>query len=186
MSEHNFDQCIFWLYYTRGLLQAKLKHHNNAIDSFTASIDAKNYSQLLMDNIELAKEELTNHKQILKTAERTIANKASSGDDLAIKAASIKLADKYKQVIAFFEELLNNKSDITPLDFNSMFDVPSCDNESQNTRLQYGYAHYHKGLSQTAIDKKKAAVESFNIVNKLLPNFTAPYIQKANIFKEQK
>ena len=37
----NFDQCIFWLYYARGLLQAKLKHHSDAISSFAACIDSK-------------------------------------------------------------------------------------------------------------------------------------------------
>ena len=57
MNHQHFYQCIFWLYYTRGLLQAKLKHHNDAIGSFTASIDTKNYAQVLMGNLELAKEE---------------------------------------------------------------------------------------------------------------------------------
>ena len=186
MSKKNYNNCIFWLYYAKGLLHAKLKQHNDAIASFTASLDAKNYAQVLINNTDFAREELTNHKQILKVAERNLANKSNSSANLSIKSASVKLADKYKQVITFFEQLLNNNGNITPLNFVSMFDIPLSDNDNQNTKLQYGYSHYQKGLSQAAIDKKKEAVESFNTVNKLLPNFTAPYIQKANIFKEQK
>ena len=135
--------------------------------------------------MEFAKEELTNHRQILKTAERNIAGRSNSTADLSIKISATKLAEKYKQVIRFFEQLLNGDENIKPLDFGSMFDIIFY-NDNQDVRLQYGYAHYQKGLSQAAIDKKKEAVESFNIVNKLLPNFTAPYLQKAHIFKEQK
>lgn len=98
----------------------------------------------------------------------------------------VKLADKYKQVILFYEQLLNNKEDITSLDFVSMFDIPLGNNYSQNARLQYGYAHYHKGLCQVELDKQKEAIESFNIANKLLPDFCVPYIRKANIYKEQR
>lgn len=180
-----FEVSVYWLYYARGLLQAKLKHHSDAISAFSACLDAKNYSQLLMNNIELAKEELTNHKQILRTAKVNIAGRSNSAADLSIKASATKLVEKYKQVILFFEQLINNDEDIPPLDFGSIFDIVFY-NENQDVRLQYGYAHYQKGLSQAAIDKKKEAVESFNIVNKLLPNFCKPYLQKANIFKEQK
>ena len=182
----NFEQCIFWLYYARGLLQSKLKHYNDAISSFTASIDNKNYAQLLNGRKEFATEELTNHKQVLHTAERTIANKSNSSADIAIKANSVKLAEKYQQVINYFEGLLQNNQNTTELDFTSMFDVPVSEYDNQNTKIQYGYAHYHKGLNQIAIDKKKDAVESFNIANKLMPYFPEPFIQKAQIFKEQK
>ena len=82
----NFEQCIFWLYYARGLLQSKLKHYDDAISSFTASIDNKNYAQLLNGKKELAIEELTNHKQVLHTAEKNISNKSNSSADIAIKA----------------------------------------------------------------------------------------------------
>lgn len=181
-----FHQSVFWLYYAKGMLQAKLKQYNDAIASFTACLDAKNYAQVLMDNYDLAKDELANHMQVLKTAERNISGKSSSSADLSIKASLVKLADKYKQVILFYERILNNKADITPLDFGSMFNIPLGNNESQNTRLQYGYTHYHKGLCQVELDKQKEAIESFNIANKLLPDFCAPYIQKANIFKEQR
>lgn len=180
-----FHQSIFWLYYAKAMLQAKLKQYNDAIGSFTACLDAKNYAQVLMDNPDLAKDELANHMQVLKTAERNIAGKSSSSADLSTKATLVKLADKYKQVIMFFEQILN-KADITPLDFGSMFNIPLSNNESQNTRLQYGYTHYHKGLCQVELERQKEAIESFNIANKLLPDFCAPYIQKANIFKEQK
>ena len=179
-------QSIFWLYYARGLLQSKLKHYSDAISSFSSSLDAKNYSKVLMNNMELAKEELTNHRQILKTAERNIAGKFNSSVDLAIKANSVKLAEKYQQLINYFEELLQNSQNTTELDFTSMFDVPVSEYDNQNPKIQYGYAHYHKGLSQIAIDKKKDAVESFNATNKLLPYFAEAYIQKAYIFKEQK
>lgn len=182
----NFDQCIFWLYYARGLLQSKLKHYDDAISSFTASIDNKNYAQLLNGKKELAIEELTNHKQILHTAEKTISNKSNSSADISIKASSVKLAEKYKQVINSFEELLQNNQKETEFEFTSMFDVPVSEYDNQNPKIQYGYAHYHKGLNQIAIDKKKDAVESFNIANKLMPYFPEPFIQKAQIFKEQK
>lgn len=181
-----FHQSIFWLYYAKGMLQAKLKQHNDAISSFTACLDAKNYAQILMGNHDLAQDELANHMQILKTAEKNIANKSTSGAELSIKVSSLKIADKYKQVILFYEELLNNKQDITSLDFTSMFDIPLSNNDSQNIRLQYGYTHYHKGLCQLELDKQTEAIESFNVANKLLPDFCAPYIQKANIYKEQK
>jgi tetratricopeptide (TPR) repeat protein len=181
-----FHQSIFWLYYAKAILQAKLKQHNDAIASFTACLDAKNYAQVLMDNPDLAKNELANHTQVLKTAERNISGKSSSGSDLSTKATLVKLADKYKQVILFYEQLLHNKADITPLDFGSIFNIPLSINDSQNARLQYGYTHYHKGLCQIELKKEKEAIESFNIANKLLPDFCAPYIQKANIFKEQK
>jgi len=186
MNHQHFHQCIFWLYYSRGLLQSKLKHYEDAISSFAATLDAKNYSKILIGNVELAKEELTNHRQILKTAERNIAGKFNSSVDLAIKANSVKLADKYQQVIKYFEELLQNNQNTTQLDFTLMFDVPVSEYDNQNTKIQYGYAHYHKGLSQIAIEKKKDAVESFNIANKLMPYFPEPFIQKAQIFKEQK
>jgi tetratricopeptide (TPR) repeat protein len=186
MNYQQFHQSIFWLYYAKGMLQAKLKQHHDAIGAFTARLDAKNYAQVLMDNNDLAKDELANHMQVLKTAERNIAGKSTSGSDLSIKAASIKLADKYKQVILFYERILNNKEDITPLDFGSMFDIPLSNNDSQNIRLQYGYTHYHKGLCQIELERQKEAIESFNVANKLLPDFCAPYIQKANIYKEQK
>jgi hypothetical protein len=81
------------------MLQAKLKQHNDAIASFTACLDAKNYAQVLMDNDDLAKDELANHMQVLKAAERNIAGKSTSGAELSIKVSSVKLADKYKQVI---------------------------------------------------------------------------------------
>jgi len=180
-----FHQSIFWLYYAKAMLQAKLKQYNDAIGSFTACLDAKNYAQVLMDNLDLAKDELANHMQVLKTAERNIAGKSSSSADLSAKATLVKLVDKYKQVILFFEQILN-KADVAALDFGSMFNIPLINNESQNTRLQYGYTHYHKGLCQVEIEKQKEAIESFNIANKLLPDFCAPYIQKANIFKEQR
>lgn len=182
----NFDQCIFWLYYARGLLQSKLKYYDDAISSFAASIDNKNYAQLLVDKKELATEELTNHRQILKTAERNIAGKPNSSADISIKASSVKLAEKYKQVINSFEELLLNNQKETEFEFTSMFDVPVSEYDNQNPKIQYGYAHYHKGLNQIAIEKKKDAVESFNIANKLMPYFPEPFIQKAQIFKEQK
>lgn len=182
----NFDQCIFWLYYARGLLQSKLKHYDDAISSFTSSINNKNYAQLLMNKKELATEELTNHKQVLHTAEKTISNKSNSSADIAIKASSVKLAEKYKQVINAFEELLENNQKETEFEFTSMFDVPVSEYDNHNTKIHYGYAHYHKGLNQIAIDKKKDAVESFNITNKLMPYFPEPFIQKAQIFKEQK
>ena len=181
-----FHQSIFWLYYAKAMLQAKLKQYHDAIGSFTACLDAKNYAQVLMDNNDLAKDELANHMQVLRTAESNIAGKSTSGSDLSIKAASIKLADKYKQVILFYERLLNNKDDIKPLDFGSMFNIPLGNNDSQNTRLQYGYAHYHKGLCQVEIEKQTEAIDAFNIASKLLPDFCSPYIQKANIYKEQK
>lgn len=73
-----FEVSVYWLYYARGLLQAKLKHHSDAISAFSACLDAKNYSQLLMNNMELAKEELTNHKQILRTAKVNIAGRSNS------------------------------------------------------------------------------------------------------------
>lgn len=60
-----FHQSIFWLYYAKGMLQAKLKQHNDSIASFTACLDAKNYAQVLMDNDDLAKDELANHMKIL-------------------------------------------------------------------------------------------------------------------------
>jgi tetratricopeptide (TPR) repeat protein len=186
MNHQHFHQCIFWLYYTRGLLQAKLKHHNDAIGSFTASIDTNNYAQVLMGNLELAKKELTNHRQILQSAEKTIANKSNSSSDIAIKAASVKLVEKYKQVIMFFQDILNKNDSITPLDFGLMFDIPLVENKLQNDKLQCGYAHYHKGISQIALNKQKEALKSFNEANKLLPDFCSPYIQKANIYREQK
>lgn len=68
-----FHQSIFWLYYAKGLLQAKLKQYHDAIGSFTACLDAKNYAQVLMDNDDLAKDELANHMQVLKAAERILA-----------------------------------------------------------------------------------------------------------------
>lgn len=182
----NFDQCIFWLYYARGVLQSKLRHYDDAISSFTASVDNKNYAQLLNGKKDFATEELANHKQILCTAEKTISNKSNSSADIAIKASSVKLAEKYKQVINHFEELLQNKEKVTELDFTSMFNVPVSEYDNQNTKIHYGYAHYHKGLNQIAVEKKKEAVESFNIVNKLMPYFAEPFIQKAQIFKEQK
>lgn len=182
----NFNQCIFWLYYARGQLQSKLKHYEDAISSFTASIDNKNYAQLLNGRKEFATEELANHKQILHAAEKTISNKSNSSADIAIKASSVKLAEKYKQVINYFEELLQNNQKETEFEFTSMFDVPVSEYDNQNPKIQYGYAHYHKGLNQIAIDKKKEAVESFNITNKLMPYFAEPFIQKAQIFKEQK
>ena len=74
----NFDQCIFWLYYARGVLQSKLRHYDDAISSFTASVDNKNYAQLLNGKKDFATEELANHKQILCTAEKTISNKSNS------------------------------------------------------------------------------------------------------------
>lgn len=181
-----FYQSVFWLYYAKGMLQAKLKQYNDAIASFTACLDAKNYAQVLMDNKDLAKDELANHMQVLKTAEKNISGKSSSSADLSIKATLVKLADKYKQVILFYERILNNKANVTPLDFASMFDIPLSNNDSQNARLQYGYTHYHKGLCQVELSKQKEAIDSFNIANKLLPDFCAPYIQKANILKEQK
>ena len=182
----NFDQCIFWLYYARGVLQSKLRHYDDAISSFTASVDNKNYAQLLNGKKDFATEELANHKQILCTAEKTISNKSNSSADIAIKASSVKLAEKYKQVINHFEELLQNKEKVTELDFTSMFNLPVSEYDNQNTKIHYGYAHYHKGLNQIAVEKKKEAVESFNIVNKLMPYFAEPFIQKAQIFKEQK
>lgn len=182
----NFDQCIFWLYYARGLLQSKLKHYDDAISSFTASIDNNNYAQLLMNKEDLIAEELSNHKQRLHKAEKTISNKSNSSADISIKASSVKLAEKYKQVINSFEELLQNNQKETEFEFTSMFDVPVSEYDNQNPKIQYGYAHYHKGLNQIAIDKKKDAVESFNVTNKLLPYFAEAYIQKAHIFKEQK
>ena len=182
----NFEQCIFWLYYARGVLQSKLRHYDDAISSFTASVDNKNYAQLLNGKKDFATEELANHKQILCTAEKTISNKSNSSADIAIKASSVKLAEKYKQVINHFEELLQNKEKVTELDFTSMFNVPVSEYDNQNTKIHYGYAHYHKGLNQIAVEKKKEAVESFNIVNKLMPYFAEPFIQKAQIFKEQK
>lgn len=177
---------IFWLYYARGLLQSKLKHYDDAINSFTASIDNKNYAQLLNGRRKFATEELINHKQVLHTAEKTISNKSNSSADIAIKASSVKLAEKYKQVINHFEALLQNKEKVTELAFTSMFNVPVSEYDNQNTKIQYGYAHYHKGLNQIAIKKKKGAIESFYIVNKLMPYFAEPFIQKAQIFKEQK
>ena len=86
------NHCLFWLYYAKGLLQVKLKQYNDSIYSFASSLDSKNYSRVLVRNTELAQEELSNHKQILRTIEKTIANKASSGDELAIKSAAAKLA----------------------------------------------------------------------------------------------
>lgn len=150
MNHQQFYQCIFWLYYARGLLQSKLKHHSDAISSFAATLDVKNYSKILIGNVELAKEELTNHRQILKTAERNIAGKFNSSIDLAIKANSVKLAEKYQQLINYFEELLQNSQNTTELDFTSMFDVPVSEYDNQNPKIQYGYAHYHKGLNQIA------------------------------------
>lgn len=186
MGKKNYNNCIFWLYYAKGLLHAKLKQHNDAIASFTAGLDAKKYSQVLLDNADFAKEELTNHKQILRTAERNITNKSSSSADLSMKSSSVKLVSNYRSVIALFEELLNKSDDIAFLDFSSMFDIPSSKDDSKNKRLQHGYAHYYKGLSQLNIEKIKEAIESFKIANKLLPNFCAAYIEKANIYKEQK
>jgi len=40
MNHEQFHQSIFWLYYAKGILQAKLKQHNDAIASFTACLDA--------------------------------------------------------------------------------------------------------------------------------------------------
>lgn len=183
-----FIDTVFYLYYARGSLQAKLKHYSDAISSFTASIDARNYSKVLRDDSDLAREELINHKQILKSAERSIADKSNSSADLSIKASSVKLAGKYKQIITFYEDLVTKSEIITPPDFSSMFDIPLSESRSdaESNNLQYGYAHYHKGLCQTYIDKHKEAIESFNIVNQLLPNFSPAYIQKAHIYKELK
>ena len=187
MTHQQMHQAIFWLYYGRGILQLKLKQHEDAASSFTASLDAKNYAQVLLDNDDLAQEELLNHKQIFKIAERNIANKLSSSADLSAKGAAVKLAGNYKQVIEYFALVLEGKAtEKSEIDLHSMFDVPAGNNETQNTKLQYGYAHYHKGLSQVALDKKKDAIESFNIANKLMPYFAQSYIQKAYIFKEQK
>lgn len=119
-----FEASVFWLYYSRSLLQSKLKHHSDAISSFSACLGAKNYSKVLMNNMEFAKEELTNHRQILKTAERNIAGRSNSTADLSIKISATKLAEKYKQVIRFFEQLLNGDKNIKPLDFGSIFDIP--------------------------------------------------------------
>ena len=44
ISSH-FKQSIFWLYYAKGLLQANLGQHTEAIQSFTACIDYKNDSK---------------------------------------------------------------------------------------------------------------------------------------------
>ena len=180
------DQCLFWLYYSKGLLQVKLKQYKDSISAFAASLEAKNYSKVLIRNTEIAREELANHKQILRIIEKTIANKASSGDDLSIKSASMKLVEKYKQVINLYERILNKSNNISPLDFGLMFDIPLVENKLQNEKLQYGYAYYHKGLSQLAIENQKEALKSFNESSKLLPNFCPPYIQKANIYREQK
>ena len=180
------NHCLFWLYYAKGLLQVKLKQYNDSINAFAASLDSENYSRVLVRNTELAQEELSNHKQILRTIERTIANKASSGDELSINSAAVKLAEKYKQVINLYEQLLNKVSNVGSLDFGAMFDIPLVENNTQNKKLKYGYTHYHRGLSQLATENKKEALKSFNEANKLLPEFCLPYIQKANIYREQK
>lgn len=58
MNHQQMHQAIFWLYYGRGVLQSKLKQHGDAVSSFAASLDAKNYAQVLLDNDDLAQEEL--------------------------------------------------------------------------------------------------------------------------------
>ena len=48
------------------------------------------------------------------------------------------------------------------------------------------WLYYAKAILQAELERQKEAIESFNVANKLLPDFCAPYIQKANIYKEQK
>lgn len=131
-NSNHFEQCIFWLYYTKGLLQAKLKQYNDAVQSFTASIDYSNYTKVLTSNKDLVKEEVVNHKHILRNAENTISNKARSSNDIALKYGSDELLKKYQQIIDFFEQVVINKEHLQVPEFKTMFDIPLCSDESQN------------------------------------------------------
>ena len=186
MNNTHLDQLIFWLYYAKGLLQAKLKQHNDAIGSFTASVDHRNYAKALNGNKDLVQEEIANHKQILKNAENTINNKARSSDDIVLKSGSDELLKKYQQITNFFEQVVVNQEPLQLPEFKTMFDIPLVENNIQNKKLKYGYSHYHKGLSELTIQKTKKALKSFNEANKLLPEFCLPYIQKANIYRDSK
>ena len=95
----NFKQSIFWLYYAKGLLQAKLGLHTEAIQSFSACIDYKNYAKVLTGNYDIAQQELCAHRQIFKALEKSVNNKISSSNGIGIQSKDNKLLQHYKQVM---------------------------------------------------------------------------------------
>ncbi len=177
------------MYYAKGLLQAKLGQHTEAIQSFTACIDYKNYAKILTGNYDIAQQELCSHRQALKALEKTVNTKISSSSQIALKSSSEKLLQRYELALEFFIELVNlpDKGQIinTP-NFAAMFEIPLEDDNSLNDKLQRGYAYYHKAHSQIELKQQKDALKSLDISNKLLPNFSSAYITKANIYKDQK
>ena len=185
----NFKQAIFWLYYTKGLLQTKLGQHNEAVQSFTVSIDYKNYAKIFTGNYDIAQQELCSHRQALKALEKTVNTKISSSSEIVLKSSAEKLLQRYNLALEFFIELVDlpDKGQIINIpDFAAMFEIPLEDDNNLNDKLQRGYAHYHKAHGQIKLKRQKEALRSLNMSNKLLPNFSSAYITKANIYKEQK
>jgi len=185
----NFKQSIFWLYYAKGLLQAKLGQHTEAIQSFTACIDYKNYAKILTGNYDIAQQELCSHRQVFKALEKNVNNKISSSNGIEIQSSGNKLLQQYKQVMEFFIALINlrdKEQSINIPDFATIFEIPFKNDNKLNYKLQCGYAHYNKALSQIELKRQKEALKSLNMSNKLLPDFFSAYITKANIYKDQK
>jgi tetratricopeptide (TPR) repeat protein len=188
-TSSHFKQSIFWLYYAKGLLQTKLGQHTEAVQSFTACIDYTNYAKVLTSNYDIAQQELRSHRQALKALKASVSNKINSINGIEIQSGGDKLLQQYKQVIEFFIELINLRNQDQPRnipDFAAMFEMPLTKNNSPNHELQCGYAHYNKALGHIKLKQQKEVLNSLNMSNKLLPDFSSAYITKANIYKDQK
>lgn len=183
----SFQELVFLLYYTQGLLRAKLKQHEEAVQSFVAAIDYKNYAKNISCNNELSKAELDTHQQILQAISNIVGDKLKSSNELANKAAIQALAKKYSQVIECFADLIihqDKEHTLTIPDFITMFDIIIADNTDQIDNIRLGYGYYHKALSEVKLKQYNEALASLDATIRFLPSLCAAYVEKANIYNE--
>lgn len=188
MNNNSIQDLIFWLYYSQGLLYKSLQQYKDAIESFSTSLDFQRYYAVLCEDTKSLKTELDNHKQILSRVAKKLNRGIANANELTNKSTVDKSFKQYSQITELFSNYLDNSTDndlLSTLQFGAIFDIPFTDNESQNFRLQYAYAHYNKSLTLMLSKELKQALSALDIANKLAPEFCQPYIEKANIYKEQ-
>jgi len=183
------EQLIFWVYCSQGLLYKSLQQYKDAIDSFDSALDFQQYYSVLCEDSMSLKTELDNHMQILSRVAKKLNRGIANANELTNKSAVDKSFKQYSQITELFSNYLDNSIDnelLSTVQFGAIFDISFTDNESQNFKLQCVYAHYNKALTLMLSKELKQALSALNIANKLAPEFCQPYIEKANIYKEQK
>jgi tetratricopeptide (TPR) repeat protein len=186
---NNIINLIFWVYYAQGLLYKSLQKYKEAIEAFDSALDFQQYYAVLCEDPASLKTELSTHQKILREISKSLNRKVANSNELASKNTAENALKTYDQITGLFSKELDDSIEegyLSISKFGVMFDIPFTGDEGQSFRLQCAYAHYNKALTLLLSKEAKQALSALDIASKLVPEFCQPYIEKANIYKEQK